>query len=483
MFGTRPGAAGYRFSNLAFAAAILLLAGAVGLSGQQPSADWPEVGYDATGSDASSTATGITAANVTSLVRHQIPVDGAVDASAIYLRGVTVNGAKHDVAFVTTAYGKTLAIDADQGKVLWEFTPPQYDSWADTRQITNSTPAADPDRANVYAAAPDGTVKKLSIADGKVVWSTPVTQSPLREKMDSPLKVFRGHVIAVTGGYIGDRTPYQGHVAILDARSGAVQHVWNSLCSDRPGLIDPSSCSGQRSAIWGRTGAIIDPATGNIFVATGNGTYDGKTNWGDAVIELNPDATSMLGNYTPENNAELDQRDLDVGSTSPVWLDGKVIAQGGKDGLIRLIDIKRMSGADPHAGGELQSVPTPSGQRLLSSLAVMHSGSNTWLFGADNGGTAAWSYADGKLTQMWKNTTGGTSPIVAGGLLYVYNPGGALNVYNPADGKQLTSLPCGAGHWNMPIVSDGRVILPEGNANRPGPNGVIDIWTLPPATK
>ena len=187
-----------------------------------------------------------------------------------------------------------------------------------TRQITNSTPVADPDRQHIYAAAPDGTVQKLAVSDGHVLWTTPITLLPLREKIASPLKEFRGHIVAVTGGYIGDRPPYQGHVAILDAQTGKLLHVWNSLCSDRAGLLDPSSCTDTQSAIWGRAGAVIDAATGNIFVATGNGPYDGKTNWGDATIELNPDATQMLGNYTPKNNAELNERDLDVGSTSPV---------------------------------------------------------------------------------------------------------------------------------------------------------------------
>ena len=32
-------------------------------------------------------------------------------------------------------------------------------------------------------------------------------------------------------------TANQGHVAILDAQSGKLLHVWNSLCSNRTGLI------------------------------------------------------------------------------------------------------------------------------------------------------------------------------------------------------------------------------------------------------
>jgi hypothetical protein len=80
--------------------------------------------------------------------------------------------------------------------------------------------------------------------------------------MASPLKFFQGHVIAVTAGYIGDRPPYQGHVAILDGNSGKLLQVWNSLCSNRTGLLEPDSCPQTQSAIWGRAGAVIDPGNG-----------------------------------------------------------------------------------------------------------------------------------------------------------------------------------------------------------------------------
>jgi hypothetical protein len=311
------------------------------------------------------------------------------------------------------------------------------------------------------------------------LWRTPITLLPLREKIASPLKEFRGHVVAVTGGYIGDRPPYQGHVAILDAQSGKLLHVWNSLCSNRSGLIEPSSCSDAQSAIWGRAGAVIDTETGNIFVATGNGPYDGKTNWGDAVIELNPDATRMLGNYTPTNNAELNDQDLDIGSTSPVLLGGDILAQGGKDGHIRLLSIKAIAGTTPHTDHELQVVSTPSGTDLFTAPAVWHHSGEIWMFAADNGGTTAWTLKNGRLVEMWKNSNGGTSPVVAGGLLYVYDPRGGLRVYDPMKGTQITDLESGRGHWNSPIVADGKVALPEGNANKHASSGVLDIWSLP----
>ena len=101
------------------------------------------------------------------------------------------------------------------------------------------------------------------------------------------------------------------------------------------------------------------------------------------------------------------------------------------------------------------------------------------MFAADGGGTAAWALEDGKLVERWKNGNGGTSPVIAGGLLYVYDPKGKLRIYHPTNGNQVADLGTGAGHWNSPIVVDGRIALPEGNANKHASSGVLDIWSLP----
>lgn len=443
-----------------------------------PGHDWTRFGWDAGHSSAATDPTGITAGNVATLRRQQVDLDGTVDASPIYLHGVRVNGAPHDVFFVTTTYGKTIAIDAGDGSILWRFTPTGFDAWAGSRQITTATPVADPGREFIYAASPDGHIQKLAVADGHSLWSTAITTLPAREKIASALNFFRGRVVAVTGGYIGDRPPYQGHVAILDAATGRLLHVWNSLCSDRHALIDPASCEESGSAIWGRAGAVIDATTGDISFATGNARWDGRTNWGDAAIVLDSDAANILDNYTPANTEELDATDGDLGSTSPALLGGGYAAQGGKDGKIRLVQFGRSRGAAPRRGGETQVVSTPSGTDLYSAPAVFHAGANTWMFAADNGGTAAWTLDGGRLQERWKNRNGGTSPVIAGGLLYVYDPGGGLLIYQPETGQQLAKLDCGSGHWNSPIIVDGRIALPEGNANRHSTTGVLDIWRV-----
>src|SRR5438105_1638794 len=297
--------------------------------------DWPTFNFDVARSGAFDAATGVTEANVATMQRQQVTIDGTVDASAIYLHNVQVNGAGHDVFFVTTTYGKTLAIDANDGSILWRFTPSSFSQLAGSARITNVTPVADPDRTSIYTASPDGNVEKLSVADGHVLWTTSITTLAQREKIASPLTYSRGRIIAVTGGYVGDAPSYQGHLSVLDAATGQLLHTWNSLCSDRAGLIDPTSCAQSGSAIWGRAGAAVD-GNGNIYIATGNGRWDGATNWGDAFVELDPLATRVLANYTPTNTANLDASDTDVGSTSPVLLDATHVAQRGTDGTIRV---------------------------------------------------------------------------------------------------------------------------------------------------
>ena len=112
------------------------------------------------------------------------------------------------------------------------------------------------------------------------------------------------------------------------------------------------------------------------------------------------------------------------------------------------------------------------------SRLIWHDGTTTRLFAADNGGTAAWTLSGGQLAPAWKNGNGGTSPVVADGLLFVYDPGGGLRIYDARSGQQLADLPSGGGHWNSPIVVDGMIALPEGNANRHSTSGVLDIWRV-----
>jgi putative pyrroloquinoline-quinone binding quinoprotein len=449
--------------------------GAAGVS-STAGADWTRFGYDASRSGDDPNDTGVTAANVALLVRQQIQLPGTVDSSPVYLKGVTVDGSTHDTLFVTTSYGLTLAIDARTGSTLWQYTPPSYARLAGSRQITTAGPVADPSRKWIYAASPDGKIQKLSVAGGSVAWRSSISWLPVREKISSSLNLANGNVIATTSSF-SDKAPYQGHVVLISS-GGRRVHVWNALCSNRARLLLPSSCDASDAGIWGRGGAAVMPGSGNLLVATGNAPWNGTTNWGDSVIELSPSA-KLIGNYTPTNTAKLYDQDLDLGSASPVYLTRSLIAQGGKDGVIRLLSIAKLHGTDPHQGHEVQKVSAPGKAQLFAAPAVWRQ-NHVWLIVADKAGTQAWVLRHGRLQPKWQNSTPGTSPVIAGGLLYVYDgTGGALNIYEPASGQLVTSLAAGTGHWSSPIATDGLVALPEGNANLHATTGVLDIWRLP----
>jgi outer membrane protein assembly factor BamB len=414
---------------------------------------WPLFGYDAARTNQGPASTGITAANVGHLRHLRVQLDGTVDSSPVYWGGRL---------YVTTTYGRTEAIDARTGKVKWRFVPPAYSRVAGSAQITTASPAVDPSGQYVYAAASDGRVRKLRASNGKVVWTVAVTRDPTHEKLTSSLNVSRGLVIVTTGGYIGDIPPYQGHVVTIGAASGRVAHVWNSLCADRHVLISPSTCASSDSAIWSRNGAAVDPANGDLVVATGNAPYNGSTDFGDSVIVLTPNASGVVGHWAPSNQAYLNSSDLDLGSTSPGLLPGGYALQGGKDGVLRLLQLH----------GRPQLVQSLSVGALFSVPAVYQ---GRWVFIGTAGSTAAFRFSGGRLHPAWSNHTDGTSPVVAGGLLYVAG-NGAIHVYTPANGHLVATLPTGSVHWQSPIVVDKMIAMPEGNANDHATSGTLDIF-------
>jgi hypothetical protein len=448
------------------------------------SGDWPLFGFDSRRSGDSSAATGITAASVRRLGRQRVALPGTVDSSPIYLNGVQVRGATRDVFFVTTTYGKTIAIDAHSGAILWVFVPSGIGSWEGSSQVTTASPAADPDRRFVYATSPDGRVHKLAVADGHEAagWPVAITRDPRREKLGTALNITGSSALATTGGYYGDAPPYQGHVVAIERANGRIQNDFNALCANVRRVISPSSCHSTDAAIWARAGAVVEPS-GRVLVATGNGPYDGRTAFGDSVLELSS-SLQLLQAFTPPNQSQLNSSDTDLGSSAPAILPGSLAVQGGKEGLLRLLDLRRLDGQPPghgfRTGGALQSLPTPGGAELFSQPAVWRHGSATTVFVATSGGTASYPLRARRLGHGWSNGTAGSSPVIAGGLLFVYDPnGGGVNVYSPGSGNKLATLPAGSGHWNSPIIAGGVVAAPEGGSvGDAATHGVLNLYSV-----
>jgi PQQ-like domain len=466
---------------------------AIGAATQQ---DWTTFDYNAQRSGVGPSDTGIEAGNLHSLSRLTVHLNGTVDSSPIELGGLRVRGRTRDVIVVTTTYGRTIAIDARTGGRLWEYVPPNVGRYEGSSQVTTATPVADPDRRYVYASSPDGRIRKLVLATGREVrsahWPAVITRDATREKIAGALNLSGRYVVAVTGGYFGDPPTYQGHVAMIGRSSGAVLHVFNSLCSNRHRLIVPVSCPESDSAIWARSGAVVEPGSGRLLVATGNARFNGSTYWGDSLLELTSDAGRLLHNWTPTDQAQLSNTDADLGSTAPALLPvtggRRLTVQGGKDGHLYLLDLARLNGttggAGSRTGGQLQKISSPGGAAVFTAPAVWASGGRSYVFVADGNGTTAYVLQGGarpRLAIAWQDQTGsGTSPVLAGGLLYAFDPsGGSIVIRRPTSGHVLASLAVSPGHWNSPIVVGGRIIEPVGAYADHSTRGTLYIYHLP----
>ena len=168
------------------------------------------------------------------------------------------------------------------------------------------------------------------------------------------------------------------------------------------------------------------------------------------------------------------------------------MAVAGKDGVLRVLVLSRLNGHPPSGGvgrrhplgGEVQRLSVPGGGPLFTAPAVWSAapqasrGARTTMFVAGASGTAAYVLRGGTLYRAWENGTPGTSPVMAGGLLYVYDPsGGGIDVYRPSSPRPIAKLAGTPGHWNSPIVVDGHVIEPEGNANDHRLSGTLEVFS------
>ncbi|MFY9552620.1 MAG: PQQ-binding-like beta-propeller repeat protein [Thermoanaerobaculia bacterium] len=413
------------------------------------------------------------------------------DGAPIVAPGIATLSGTRDLVFVTTKAGRLVARDARTGAAVWATAPPSGPNY------TTSSPVLDPDRQFVYGYALDGFVHKYAAGDGGEVtsggWPQLATLKPDVEKGSASLALAtvpsgNTYLYAANGGYPGDAGDYQGHLTAIRLSDG-VQHVFNANCSDKTiHFVEnggPSNdCPYVQSAIWARVGAVYDARTALVYVATGNGVYDGNAGgheWGDSVLALSPNGTGTgagpLDSYTPVDYLQLQNQDLDLGSTAPALLpvtDTRVVSalavQSGKDALLRLIDLANLSrqGGPGHVGGELQILDVPQGGEVLTAPAVWvdPEDSSTWLFIANGQGISGLQLVfDGSgnpsLVTRWNEGPGGSSPIVVNSMVF-YAGSGRIAALDPRTGSVLWSdNGIGGIHWESPVLANGILYITD----------------------
>jgi Bacterial Ig-like domain (group 2) len=310
------------------------------------------------------------------------PVDGGTYTQPLYVQSVTVgNQGVHNVVYVATEHDSVYAFDAD-GKVgtpLWHVSfinpaagittvpPPNPDDAFPEGEIgITGTPAIDPASGTLY-------VVSYTMENGQSVYRLHALDLGTgAEKLSGPV------VVTATVFGTGDGTDGQGNVpfdpawhvqrqALLllngviyvgFASHGDIRpyHGWllaYSATTLKQAAVFSDTPNGLQGGIWeSGSGPAVD-ANGDIYISTGNGTFDaaaGGLDYGDSVLKLDPSSLAVLDYFTPFNQGTLAAEDFDLGSGGPMLLPDQpgshphLLVVAGKEGRIYALDRDNLGG-------------------------------------------------------------------------------------------------------------------------------------------
>ena len=303
-------------------------------------------------------------------------VQGYLYAQPLYVPNLKMaDGRIHNVVFLATSHNSVYAFDADDPKAfapLWKINlGPSIPAaevyttrWTDMRDeigIT-STPVIDPATGSIFVVAKtkeNGTYVQrfhaLSITTGKEKPGSPVVVKasvpgtgegskdgqmpfdPVRQLQRTSLLLLNGVVYAAFGSH-ADAGIFHGWILGYSARTLAQTCAFNT------------TPDGSDGAIWQASMGLASDGAGNIFAATGNGTFDASTggkNYGNTLLRLRPEGKTLkvMDYFTPYNQAQLNMHDTDLGASGPLLIpNSRLILQGGKDGWLYLVNRDKMGG-------------------------------------------------------------------------------------------------------------------------------------------
>jgi hypothetical protein len=175
--------------------------------------------------------------------------------------------------------------------------------------------------------------------------------------MNRPALLLVGGVVCVMFTSHQDFPPYHGWV-----------FTYNAYTLEQEGVFNTTP-NGSAGGIWQSGGGPAADAAGNIYVETGNGTFDSvNQNYGDSVVKLSPaGGLALLDFFAPANQLSLNLEDLDIGSAGLMLLPDVVgsaahphlLVAGSKAGVFWLLDRDNLG--QFNAAGDTQIVQEVSG--------------------------------------------------------------------------------------------------------------------------
>jgi hypothetical protein len=298
-----------------------------------------------------------------------VAVDGEVYAQPLYVANVGIGGGTHNVVYAATEHDSVYAIDADTGTIYWQksLIPAGGSTVSSSTDLNcgdittevgiTGTPVIDPSTGTLYVVAKvklNGAIAQhlhaLAITTGAEKFGGPntitatvpgnasdgdgttVTFNPRQENQRAALLLENGHVIVAWTSHC-DKSPWHGWVMSFGASTLTLEGTYNS------------SANGYGNGIWMSGGGPAADTAGNIYFATGNGSWN-TTDRGDSVVRLGPPTAAtlpVLDYFTTYNQISLTDADYDLSSGGlillPTLANGRELAViMGKQGNIFLLN-------------------------------------------------------------------------------------------------------------------------------------------------
>ena len=326
-----------------------------------------------------------------------VAVDGKVDAQPLYASALRVNGqGTHNILFIATEHDSLYAVDADTGKVYWQKSLLlSGETTSDARgcgQVTpeigiTATPVIDRNagtNGTIFLTAMSknaaGTyyqrIHALDLSSGAEQSGSPVVvQATYPGTGDN----------SSNGKVVFDAKQYKDRPALM-LLNGLLYASWGSHCDFRPytgwmiayhestlkqaAVLDYTP-NGSDAAPWNAGAGPAADASGNVYVALGNGTFDttltaqgfpSKSDYGNSMVKMNASTLSVLDYWTMYNTISESGGDVDLGSGGLMVLPDQTDSTGkvrhlavaaGKDGNLYVVDRDNLGHYDATNNGTI----------------------------------------------------------------------------------------------------------------------------------
>jgi outer membrane protein assembly factor BamB len=396
-----------------------------------PGLDWSMWGYDVQRTGHNPNETVLSPSTVPGLhALWTFPFAAKSDNSPVLASAVDVDGTATDMIYAGDRTGEFYGVNATTGQQVWsrDLGDPHV-ACGGLLGVTD-TALIDRSRNVLYVVGSDGWLYALDLGTGATAPGWPFQVAPLdNEFVWGAINIFADQLIVPVASGCDRYGPNYGRVVRVDPNSVTQTAVFYVTGGPDTGV------SG--GGVWGWGGASIDPADGNVYIATANGypldPYE-HFMYAENVVRLSADLQLVSANYPG-----LVGDDVDFGST-PVLYEaahncGPQFIAENKDGEILTYD------RDDAAAGPVGRAAV-SGSGLIGvagydpdfkRIYVGNTADST--DGTYTHGLLAFSVAgDCTLHLKWQRALGdgglSSSPVTANGVVY----------FGDASGHQLVAL-------------------------------------------